>query len=45
MNFQHENDGKKGSYFILTDSIKSAEMTCVWAWNYRIIINHTEVGE
>lgn len=43
MDIQHENDGRKGSFFLEVDSRRLAEMVYVMAGPKRMIIEHTEV--
>ncbi len=45
MEILQEDNGKKGKFFILENSIQEAEMTYTWAGADRIIIDHTEVNE
>lgn len=45
MDVQQTDNGKKGSFYIMHDGIKSAEMTYVWAGPQRFIIDHTEVSD
>ena len=45
MNVQHEDDGKKGAFFIKDEAIRLAEMTYVWVGANKIIIDHTEVDD
>lgn len=44
MNIQHQDDGKKGSYFIRENNQLLAEMTYVWSGE-KLIIDHTFVDE
>lgn len=45
MEIKHEDNGKKGSFFVEAEGQRAGEMTYVWAGADRIIIDHTEVGE
>ena len=45
MNIQHEDTGKKGSFYIDMDGERVAEMTYTWAGESLFIIDHTEVSE
>lgn len=45
LNILHEDDGKKGAFFVRAGDIDQARMTYVWAGETKIIIDHTEVGE
>lgn len=45
MEILQEDDGKKGSFYIMQDGKKAAEMTYVWAEKEKFIIDHTEVGD
>lgn len=45
MEVHHEDNGTKGSFFILADNVRQAEMSYVWVGNSKIIIDHTEVNE
>lgn len=45
MNIQHDDDQKKGRFFIAEGNELLAEMTYVWAGLTRIIIDHTDVNE
>ncbi len=45
MEVLHEDNGKKGSFFIRVNDEKQAEMTYTWAGTERIIIDHTEVND
>ena len=45
MDIQHEDDGKKGRYYINIDGEQLAEMTYVWVGEDKFIIDHTEVNE
>jgi predicted GNAT family acetyltransferase len=42
---QHEFDEKKGSFFIIVDKKRIAEMVYVMAGPKKMIIEHTEVNE
>jgi predicted GNAT family acetyltransferase len=42
---QHEFDEKKGSFFIIVDKKRIAEMVYVMARPKKMIIEHTEVNE
>lgn len=44
MTIQHQDDGKKGSYFIRENNQLLAEMTYVWSGE-KLIIDHTFVDE
>jgi len=43
MNISHNDDSKKGIFYIEENEKRLAEMTYVWAGN-KIIIDHTEVS-
>lgn len=45
MEIKHQNDEKKGAFYIEVDGKKAAEMTYVWAGPTKIIIDHTEVSD
>lgn len=45
MEILHEDNGQKGSFYIIENHVKEAEMTYTWAGTDRIIIDHTEVNE
>lgn len=45
MNIQHEDNGKKGAFYLETDGERLAEMTYTWAGEGMFIIDHTEVSE
>jgi NAD(P)H-dependent FMN reductase len=45
MEIQHEDNGKKGKFYIEVDGKQEAEMTYTYAGPQKIIIDHTEVGE
>lgn len=45
MDVQHEDNGKKGGFFILHEGERAADMTYTWAGTDRIIIDHTEVSD
>ena len=45
MEIQHEDNGKKGVFFIEENGEIIAEMTYVWSGEDKIIIDHTEVSE
>ncbi len=45
MEINHEEEGHKGSFFIIADGKKAGEMTYTMAGKNRMIIDHTEVGE
>ena len=45
MEIQHEDNGKKGVFFIEENKEIIAEMTYVWSGEDKIIIDHTEVSE
>ena len=45
MEIKHQNDEKKGAFYIELDGKKAAEMTYVWAGPTKIIIDHTEVSD
>ncbi|MEP0711443.1 GNAT family N-acetyltransferase [Algoriphagus sp.] len=42
---QHDFDGKRGSFFILEDSMRIAQMIYVTNGSKKMIIEHTEVDE
>lgn len=45
MDVLQNDNGKKGSFFILENGTQAAEMTYTWAGPDRIIIDHTEVSD
>ena len=45
MEIHQEDNGKKGSFYILLEGKKEAEMTYTWAGTHRMIIDHTEVSD
>lgn len=45
MEVLHEENGKKGLFFVNYEGSKEAEMTYTWAGDDKIIIDHTEVSE
>ena len=45
MTVKHEENGKKGRFFINSENKPLAEMTYVYAGPHKIIIDHTEVDE
>lgn len=45
MEVLHEEKGRQGSFYVLNNDHKAAEMTYIWAGQDRIIIDHTEVGD
>lgn len=45
MEILQDDNGKKGSFFIMENGTRLAEMTYTWAGTERIIIDHTEVSE
>lgn len=45
MIIQHEDDGKKGAFYIEQNNERAAEMTYVWAGSEQFIIDHTDVGD
>ncbi|MBL7717661.1 MAG: N-acetyltransferase [Flavipsychrobacter sp.] len=45
MEIQHQDDGKKGRYYIADNGEQLAEMTYVWVGEDKFIIDHTEVDE
>lgn len=45
MNITHEQNGKKGVFFINHNNKREAEMTYTWAGDDKIIIDHTEVSD
>lgn len=44
MEIQHQDDQKKGSFYIDLEGERVAEMTYVWAGADKFIIDHTEVS-
>jgi uncharacterized protein len=44
MEVMHEDNGKKGLFYIESAGLRLAEMTYVWAGDNQIIIDHTEVS-
>jgi hypothetical protein len=45
LEIHQEDNGLKGSFYILLNESREAEMTYVWAGEAKIIIDHTEVNE
>lgn len=45
MEIQQDDNGEKGKFYVLINTIQEAEMTYTWAGTDRIIIDHTEVNE
>jgi predicted GNAT family acetyltransferase len=45
MEIQHDDDGKKGVFYVSRDGRKVASMVYTWAGDDRFIIEHTEVDE
>lgn len=45
MEILHNDDGKKGAFFVKHENKILTEMTYVWAGPARIIIDHTDVNE
>ncbi|WP_299672649.1 GNAT family N-acetyltransferase [uncultured Polaribacter sp.] len=45
MDILHDDNHKKGEFYILKDIKKIAAITYTWAGNDKIIIDHTEVDE
>lgn len=45
MNIQHEDNGKKGAFYIDLNDERVGEMTYTWAGESMFIIDHTEVSE
>lgn len=45
MEIQHDDNGKKGSFYMEQDGERVAEMTHTWAGESMFIIDHTEVSE
>lgn len=45
MEIKHEDNGKKGKFYIDIEGKKEAEMTYTYAGNDKMIIDHTEVSE
>lgn len=45
MDISHEDNGKKGRFFIIENNVQLAEMTYTWVNTDRIIIDHTEVDD
>lgn len=45
MQIQHEDNGKKGRYYINVNGEDLAEMTYVWTGDDKFIIDHTFVDE
>ena len=45
MEILHEDDGKKGEFYIEVNGNRDALMTYTWAGEDKIIIDHTEVGD
>jgi uncharacterized protein len=45
MEIQHELIGTKGSFFVLQDGVRLAEMFYSQTDDHRIIISHTEVSD
>ncbi|GGG45331.1 GNAT family N-acetyltransferase [Bizionia arctica] len=45
MKIEHEDNGKKGKFYILVDGKQEAEMTYVYVGDDKINIDHTEVSD
>jgi uncharacterized protein len=45
MEIKHEDNGKKGKFYIDIEGNQEAEMTYTYAGNDKMIIDHTEVSE
>jgi predicted GNAT family acetyltransferase len=45
MNILHEDNGKKGAFYIEQEGERVAEMTYTWAGELMFIIDHTEVSD
>lgn len=45
MQIAHDDDGKKGRFYIMENGKVFAQMTYKWCQNGEINIDHTEVGE
>jgi predicted GNAT family acetyltransferase len=45
MDIEREENGSKGSFFVMKDGVRAAEMTYSRAGAKRIIIDHTDVSE
>jgi len=45
MNIQHEDNGKKGRFFINENGVDLAQMVYIWSGSKLLIIEHTEVDE
>lgn len=45
MVIKHEDNGKKGKFYIDIEGNQEAEMTYTYAGNDKMIIDHTEVSE
>jgi uncharacterized protein len=45
MIIQHEDDGKKGAFYIEQNNERAAEMAYVWAGSEKFIIDHTDVSD
>jgi len=45
MTIQHEDNGKKGSFYVEEAGKRLAEMVYVWAGEKTFIVEHTEVDE
>nr|WP_298995342.1 GNAT family N-acetyltransferase [uncultured Polaribacter sp.] len=45
MDILHNDDGKKGVFYVQLNGKTEAEMTYTWAGQDKIIIDHTEVNE
>lgn len=45
MEIKHEDNGKKGKFYIDIEGKQEAEMTYTYAGNDKMIIDHTEVSE
>ncbi|MDR2916424.1 MAG: N-acetyltransferase [Tannerella sp.] len=43
MEIKKRDNGKKGAFIAVENDMEIGEMTYVWANDYRIIIDHTEV--
>ncbi|MES2559555.1 MAG: GNAT family N-acetyltransferase [Bacteroidota bacterium] len=45
MEIQHEDNGKKGAFYMELEGERLAEMTYTWAGESMFIIDHTEVSD
>jgi len=45
MTIRHEDNGKKGKFFVSENGNQLASMTYTWVGTERIIIDHTDVSE